>query len=80
MKKTTDASNALHHLAGPLFLAIAALAYNAIMRSLKRPSISAGVRWLVDQKMGAEIAGGVIGGLIAHWLLNDGKGENRWNH
>jgi hypothetical protein len=73
MDTTNYRPNALQFLIGPLFLLCAALVYNGIMRGLGRPSISQGVRWIANQRMGAEIAGGVIGGLVAHWLLNDGE-------
>lgn len=76
MDTTNFRPKALHYLAGPIFLACAALIYNGVARSFRRPSISAGVRWLVDQNAGAEIAGGIIGVLLAHWLINDGKGDN----
>ena len=68
-------SDALRFLAGPIFLGTAALAYNVIAYRRNRPTISEGVRWLVDQGGGAEVAGAVIGGLIAHWLLTDGKAD-----
>lgn len=73
MDTTNPRPQALHYLAGPIFLACAALIYNVIARSFRRPSISAGVRWVVNQNTGAEVAGGIIGVLLAHWLINDGK-------
>lgn len=75
MDTTRTRPDALKYVAGPLFLVCAALTYNSVMHRLRRPTISEGVRWVINQKMGAEIAGGIIGGLLAHWLLTDG-GKN----
>lgn len=66
-------SEALRHVAGPTFLGLAALTYNVVAYRLRRPTISQGVRWIVEQGGGAEVAGAVLGGLLAHWLLTDGK-------
>lgn len=76
MDTTKTRPEALRYIAGPLFLVCAALIYNGIMRRLHRPSISQGVRWVTDQNMGAEIAGGILGGLLAHWLLTDGESRD----
>lgn len=71
-------SDALKHLKGPLILALFAGIYNAVAIRFGQPTISQGVRWLVRKTGGAEVAGGVIGGLIAHWLINDGQGGQKW--
>jgi len=78
MSKTTTPSEALKHLKGPLILAIFAGIYNVVAVRLGQPTISQGVRWLVRKTGGAEVAGGIIGGLIAHWLINDGQGGQKW--
>ena len=73
MNATHDRSEVLHHLAGPMFLGFAALTYNIVAYRSRKPTISQGVRWVVEQGGGAEVAGAVLGGLLAHWLLTDGK-------
>jgi len=65
----------MSHLAGPIFLAVTAGIYNAIAFKFNKPTISMGVRWIAKRNIGSEIAGAVLGGLLAHWLLNDGKAE-----
>lgn len=80
MSKTTTTSEALKYLKGPLILALFAGGYNLIAMRLNQPTISQGVRWLVKTTGGAELAGGVIGGLVAHWLINDGQGGQKWIH
>lgn len=70
MPLVTRQSDALRYAAGPLFLALCAVAYNAVALRQRRPTISAGVRWVARQGGGAEVAGAIIGGLLAHWLLN----------
>lgn len=76
MIKTKRASDALPYVAGPLFLALCAAAYNAIAFKQRRPTISEGVRWVASRGGGAEVAGAIIGGLLAHWLLNNGQERN----
>lgn len=78
MSKTTTNSEALKYLKGPLILALFAGIYNLIARKMGHPTISQGVRWLVNAAGGPEVAGGIIGGLIAHWLINDGQGGRKW--
>jgi hypothetical protein len=73
MSDPNSRSDALRFIAGPLFLALCAAAYNAVAIKQKRPTISEGVRWVSNQGGGTEVAGAIIGGLLAHWLLNDGK-------
>jgi hypothetical protein len=72
-------SETLKHLKGPVVLALFAGIYNLIAVRMEQPTISQGVRWLVRKTAGAEVAGGIIGGLIAHWLINDGQGGQKWN-
>jgi hypothetical protein len=73
MNTSQNRSEVLRHLAGPAFLGFAALTYNIVAFRSKRPTISQGVRWIVEQGGGTEVAGAVLGGLLAHWLLTDGK-------
>jgi hypothetical protein len=73
MSQTTSTSNALRYVAGPLFLAVCAAGYNAVAYRHKRPTISEGVRWVARQGGGTEVAGAIIGGLLAHWLLNNDR-------
>jgi hypothetical protein len=73
MHKPNDLSTALRYMAGPLFLAACAATYNAIAYHRRHPTISDGIRWVARQGGGAEFAGAVIGGLLAHWLLNTEK-------
>ena len=61
--------SAARHAAGPLFLLSAALLYNSVAARLGRPTISTSVRWLGHHPFGAWIAGGIIGGLLAHWFI-----------
>ena len=79
MSPTNTMSDALRFLKGPLLLAIFASLYNLVAVRLGQPTISQGIRWLVKKTGGAEVAGGIIGGLIAHWLINDGQGGQKWN-
>ena len=69
MSLSTHQTNALRYVAGPLFLALCAAGYNAVAFRRQRPTISDGVRWVARQGGGAEVAGAIIGGLLAHWLL-----------
>lgn len=62
-------------LAGPVAVALFATVWNAVMVSLRRPTVSMGVRWLAQRRLGSVLAGGVIGGLLAHWFLDDGGGN-----
>jgi len=62
-------------LAGPVALAVFATAWNAVMIRLRRPTVSMGVRHLASRRLGSVVAGGVIGGLLAHWFLDDGGGH-----
>lgn len=57
------------YLAGPLALAVFASSYNLLAHRLGKPTISAGVRWIAEQKVGTEVAGAITGGLLAHWFL-----------
>lgn len=66
----SELSTALRYVAGPLFLAVCAAGYNAVAYKQKRPTVSEGVRWVAGRGGGTEIAGAIIGGLLAHWLLN----------
>ena len=75
MHSSSRRSDALRFVAGPVFLGTAALVYNAFAYRTRRPTISEGVRWVANQGGGAELAGAVIGGLVAHWLLTDGKAD-----
>ena len=54
-------------------MAFCAATYNVIAHKSNRPTISEGVRWIARQSGGTEIAGAILGGLFAHWLLKDGK-------
>ena len=65
----SDHQEAIRHLSGPIALAAFAAAYNVHAYRNGRPTISAGIRWLAVQDMGAEIAGAIAGGLLAHWFL-----------
>lgn len=76
MTNPKRATDALRYVAGPLFLALCAAGYNAVAFKQKRPTISEGVRWVANQGGGAEVAGAIIGGLLAHWLLNNGQEKN----
>jgi hypothetical protein len=60
-------------------LGTAALVYNVIAYRFRRPTISQGVRWIVERGGGTEVAGAVLGGLLAHWLLTDGKKDKQWH-
>lgn len=73
MNTSHSRSETFRYVAGPIFLGTAALVYNVVAYRFRRPTISQGVRWIVDQGGGAEVAGAVLGGLLAHWLLTDGK-------
>lgn len=73
METLQSRSEVLHHVSGPIFLGLSALTYNIVAFRLRKPTISQGVRWIVEQGGGAEVAGAVLGGLLAHWLLTDGK-------
>jgi hypothetical protein len=66
-------NQALRYVAGPLFLACCAAGYNLVAFKKGRPTISEGVRWVANRGGGAELAGAIIGGLLAHWLLNNGQ-------
>jgi len=68
--QSTSRTQMFHYVAGPLFLAGCAIAYNAVAYKRKNPTISEGVRWVARQGGGTEVAGAIIGGLLAHWLLN----------
>jgi hypothetical protein len=68
---TDDLPSEYRHLAGPLFVALAALAYNALALRVGRPSISAGVRWVARRAYGPEFTGAVVGMLLFHWFAKD---------
>ncbi len=76
MKTSQNTSDAFRYVSGPLFLALCAAGYNALAFKYRRPTISDGVRWVANQGGGAEVAGAIIGGLLAHWLLNNGQEKN----
>jgi hypothetical protein len=62
-------NSGIDYFAGPICLALFAASYNAIAVRRKKPTISAGIRWISSQKVGTELAGAVVGALIAHWFL-----------
>jgi len=62
--------NAARYAVGPFVVVMCALAYNAYATRVGRPTVSSSIRWLRRHPFGAWIAGGVIGGLIAHWFLD----------
>lgn len=70
-KSDTD----VQHLAGPVFLVTAALLYNAVAVRRGRPTISAGVRWIANTKLGAEVAGAAVGLLLFHWFWKEPVGR-----
>jgi hypothetical protein len=57
------------HSIGPLVLVAATVAFNSYATRSARPTISTSIRWISRHPIGAWIAGGVIGGLLAHWFL-----------
>jgi hypothetical protein len=59
----------MQHLAGPVFLIGVALCYNAWAISRKKPTISAGIRWVASEGRGPEIVGAATGLLLFHWFL-----------
>lgn len=65
----------LRFLAGPIALALFAAAWNAAMVRTGRPTVSMGVRRIASRRLGSVVAGGVIGGLLAHWFLDSGGGN-----
>ena len=71
----SDFSTALRYVSGPLFLALCAAGYNAVAFKRKRPTISEGVRWVAGRGGGTEVAGAILGGLLAHWLLKTERGQ-----
>lgn len=58
-------------LAGPGLLAITALAFNAVAHRVGHPTISASVRTLRRHPIGGWLLGAVVGGLFAHWFLEE---------
>jgi hypothetical protein len=60
----------LQYLFGPVVLVAFALSYNEFAGTLGLPTISSSIRWARKHPLGAWIAGGVIGGLLAHWFLD----------
>lgn len=62
-------------LTGPVALAVFAAAWNTVMVRLRRPTVSMGVRHLAQHRFGSVVAGGIIGGLLAHWFLDDGGAD-----
>jgi hypothetical protein len=60
----------LRNLVGPMFLGLYALVYNEVADLFGLPTVSSSIRWMRRHPLGAWIAGGVIGGLIAHWFLD----------
>jgi hypothetical protein len=62
-------NSGIDYFAGPVCLALFAASYNAIAVRRKKPTISAGIRWISSHKVGTEFAGAVVGALIAHWFL-----------
>lgn len=61
---------ALKHIVGPMILGLFALIYNEVADQFGLPTVSSSIRWMRRHPLGAWIAGGVIGGLIAHWFLD----------
>jgi hypothetical protein len=74
-RQSTPVAEDLRLLAGPVALAAFAAAWNTVMVRLGRPTVSMGVRHLGSRRYGAVVVGGVIGGLLAHWFLDDGGGH-----
>ncbi len=50
-------------------LLVVTISYNTFAAKKKVPTISTGIRWAARHPFGAWVAGGVIGGLLAHWFL-----------
>lgn len=65
----TSRKEVVPHLVGPAVLLVVTIAYNAIALRQHRPTISTSIRWTGRHPFGAWIAGGIIGGLLAHWFL-----------
>lgn len=61
---------ALRNVIGPTVLGLFALIYNEVADEFGLPTVSSSIRWMRRHPLGAWIAGGVIGGLIAHWFLD----------
>lgn len=74
-RRTATVDEELRLLAGPMALAVFAAVWNAVMVRRGRPTVSMGVRHLASGRYGAVVAGGVIGGLLAHWFLDNGGGH-----
>lgn len=49
--------------------------YNAVAVRRGRPTISAGVRWIANTKLGAEVAGAAVGLLLFHWFWKEPVGR-----
>lgn len=60
---------AAQYATGPTFVLAVALLYNAVAVRRGRPTISTSIRWLGHHPFGAWVAGGIIGGLLAHWFI-----------
>lgn len=56
-------------MVGPTLLLAVVVAHNLAAARTGRPTISTSIRWASRHPLGAWIAGGVIGGLLAHWFL-----------
>jgi hypothetical protein len=63
-------SDLKRHLVGPMFLGLAALAYNLNANRVGWPQISHSVRYLGRDPVGQIVAGSVVGALLAHWFLD----------
>lgn len=71
----TNRGEGASFLAGPVALALFTLLWNTVMVKKGRPTVSMGVRHMASHRFGSVVAGGVIGGLLAHWFLDDGGGD-----
>jgi hypothetical protein len=68
----TRASNRpIRLLVGPGLLATVAIGFNALAWRAGRPTISASVRTLRHHPLGGWLLGAIVGGLIAHWFLEE---------
>lgn len=70
MESAESNNSIVFHAFGPVLLVAFALAYNEFAGTLGLPTISASIRRTRRHPLGAWIAGGVIGGLLAHWFLD----------
>ena len=70
MESCEPDNSTISYAFGPIVLIAFALAYNEFAGTLGLPTISSSIRRTRRHPLGAWIAGGVIGGLLAHWFLD----------